>query len=225
MNVAKTNRSGLRNLKVLGLLSITLALVLISSYVAVEHFRSQKIVDSNSSEDTLTQHANIDPKETSSPSSNLPSRKTYYAWSEADQTKIERHEELSAEAVYVNLNGEFDKWLIGSPVVVEVPQTQKLYRSVVSRMEIDDFGNHRIWAEPDLDENEFSQLIVTVSDNQILAYVSTEQGNYEMTGTADGGWLVPTQELQANIDPTKNDVIGTLRHRHANTKYVPKRSD
>lgn len=225
MNVAKTNHSGLRNVRLLVLLSITLTLVLISSYVAVEYFRSQKNIDSNESQLATSHDSYVHPKDASSLGSTIPPRKTYYAWFEPDPSTIERDEEIPAEAAYVSLHGEFDKWLIGSKVVVEIPQTQERYRTVVHRMEVDDFGNQRIWAEPDDDEEEFSQLILSVSDNQTLAYVSTKHGNYELTGTADGGWLVPTQVLQANIDTSKNDVLGRLRDRHSNTKYVPKRSE
>ena len=223
MTISKRNRSYTLKLRVL--LGVTFAFVLVSSFAIIEMIRSQKNIDSNESQLAISQNAQVDPKNTSSVGATIPTRKTYYAWFEPEPSTIERHEEVPAEAVYVSLYDEFDKWLIGSKVVVEIPQTQALYQAVVHRMELDDFGNQRIWAEPDHDEEEFSQLILTVSDNQILAYVSTAKGNYEMTGTSDGGWLVPTQVLQANIDTTKKDVLGTLRNRHTNTKYVPKRSD
>lgn len=223
MNKSKTNR--VRNLKLRVLIGITFVLVLVSSFVVIERFRPQQNIDLNEPELADSHDSHAHPKNASSIGSTIPSRKTYYAWFEPDPNTIERDKEMPAEAAYVSLYGEFDKWLIGSKVVVEIPQTQELYRTVVNRMEVDDFGNQRIWTEPDVDEEEFSQLILTVSDNQTLAYVSTEHGNYELTGTSDGGWLVPTKVLQAQIDTTKKDVLGRLRDRHTNTKYVPKRPD
>lgn len=215
----------MHSLKLRVLLGITFVLVLVSSLLVIDLFRSQNNVDSNESELAVSEHAQVDSEHTASIDSTVPSRTTYYAWFEPDTSTVKRHDDIPAEAVYVSLYDEFDKWLIGSKIVVKIPQTQELHQAVVSRMERDDFGNQRIWAEPDHDEEKFSQLIVTVSDNQTLAYVSTEHGNYEMTGTSDGGWLVPTQVLQANIDTAKKDVLGTLRNRHINTKYVPKRTD
>lgn len=223
MNISKTNR--LHNPKVRVILVSMVALLLITSFVIFEILRGPNTLDSNDSELPTAPHTAADSNTPSNTTSADPSRKTYYAWFEADQSTIERHEEIPTEAVYVKLHGEFDKWLIGSPVIVEIPQTKELYRTVVDRMEIDDFGNQRIWAEPDDDEEEFSQLILTVSDSETFAYVSTHDGNFELIGTSDGGWLVPTNVLQAKIDTTKKDVLGRLRDRHTNTKYVPKRSN
>lgn len=223
MNTSKRNRSPVLRVRVL--LGVSFTLVLVFSFVVIEMIRSPKSLDSTQSQLAHSQDTKVDPQNTSSVDATTPTRKTYYAWFEPEPNTIERPEEVPAEAAYVSLYDEFDKWLIGSKVVVKIPQTQTLHRAVVHRLEIDDFGNQRVWVEPDHDEEEFSQLILTVSDNQILAYVSTKKGNYEMTATSDGGWLVPTQVLQANIDTSKKDVLGTLRDRHSNTKYVPKRSD
>lgn len=220
---SKTNRLPNRKLRVL--LGLTFAIMLVSSFVVIEMIRSQKNSASNESQLAIPQNAQVDPKNASSVGATTPTRKTYYAWFESDPSTIERPDEMPAEAVYVSLYDEFDKWLIGSKVVVKIPQTNELHRTVVDRMESDDFGNQRIWVGPDVDEEEFSQLILTVSDGQTLAYVSTEHGNYELTGTSDGGWLVPTKVLQAKIDTTKKDVLGRLRDRHTNTKYVPKRTN
>lgn len=223
MNKSKTNR--LPNLKLRVLLGITFVFLLVSSFMLIERFRPQQNIDLNESELADSHDSHAHPEDALSVGSTIPSRKTYYAWFEPDPSTIEQDEEIPAGAAYVSLYGEFDKWLIGSKVVVKIPQTQELHQTVVHRMEVDDFGNQRIWTEPDVDEEEFSQMILTVSDNQTLAYVSTEHGNYELTGSADGGWLVPTNVLQANIDTSKKDVLGRIRDRHTNTKYVPKRSD
>lgn len=206
-------------------LAISFAILLVAGIFLVQLLRSPENEVSNQKDTVEIGHTTDAPQTTMSPTTNTPDRKVQYAWFETDQTAIERPEDVPSEATYVSFNGEYEKWLIGSPVIVVILQTKKRYRAVVDRIEIDDFGNNRIFAEPDSNDDDFSRLILTVSDKQTLAYVSTEQGSYELTGTDEGGWLIPTRVLQANIDTTKKDVLGTLRNRHLNTKYVPPRED
>lgn len=206
-------------------LGTSFAILLVTSIFLIQFFWLPEQEVPNEKDSAEVQSTSDEPQTTASSSTQTPDRKVYYAWFETDQTAIERPEDVPSEAAYVSFNGEYEKWLIGSPVVVAIPQTKKRYRAVVDRIEIDDFGNNRIFAEPDSNEDDFSRLILTVSDGQTLAYVSTEQGSYELTGTDEGGWLIPTRVLQANIDTTKKDVLGTLRNRHLNTKYVPTRED
>lgn len=162
------------------------------------------------------------------PKPQLPSRKLRQAWLEQSITAVDQVEpprNLPKDSVYVTLTGEYEKWLIGTPVEVFIPQTKKRYRSIVDRIAPDDFGNTAIHANPAEGEDEFLQLIVTMNDSHTFAYVSTVAGSYELVGSKKGGWLTPSQSLHENIDFTLVDVLKTRRDRHANTKYVPRRED
>lgn len=160
--------------------------------------------------------------------SHFPPRKLRHAWIENQanqQSAPSRPEGLSEDSVYVTLTGDYAQWLLGTPVEIDIPQTDKTYRSVVDRIVPDGFGNTSIYAKPEEEEEEFQQLIVTFGGSQTFAYVSTTVGTYELHGTDETGWLTPTSSMRENIDYTKKDVAETRRDRHANTKYVPRRED
>ncbi|MCY3883781.1 MAG: hypothetical protein OXG24_02580 [Gammaproteobacteria bacterium] len=162
------------------------------------------------------------------PEQQFPPRKLRQAWyktSGKDAKLIERPQDLPGDSSYVTLTGEYDQWLLGTPVEIAIPQIGKRYRSVVDRIAPDEFGNVTIHAKPDADEEEFLRLILTFNSAQTLAYVSTTSGSYELTGTETGGWITSTSSLQKKRDYSLKDVLETQRDRHANTKYVPPRED
>lgn len=162
------------------------------------------------------------------PKPQFPSRKLRQAWLERSSTAIDpivTPPNLPKDSTYVTLAGDYEQWLIGTPVEVFIPQTKKRYRSIVHRIAPDDFGNTAIHANPAEGEDEFLQLIVTMNDSHTFAYVSTVGGSYELVGSKEGGWLIPSQSLHENIDFSVVDVLKTRRDRHANTKYVPRRED
>lgn len=158
----------------------------------------------------------------------FPPRKLRQAWLETsgkDAKLVSRPRDLPGDSVFVRLTGEYDQWLLGTPVEISIPQTGKRYRSVVDRISPDEFGNVIIHAKPDTAEEEFLRLILTFNSAQTLAYVSTTLGSYELTGTENGGWITSTNSLQEKRDYSQKDVMETQRDRHANTKYVPPRED
>jgi hypothetical protein len=157
-----------------------------------------------------------------------PPRKLRYAWYETsgrDSKLIPRPQNLPVNSSYVKLTGEYDQWLLGTPVEISIPQTGKRYRSIVDRIAPDELGNVSIHAKPDVDEEEFLHLIVTFSSKKTLAYVSTTVGSYELSGSERGAWITSTESKQKQRDFTLKDVMETKRDRHATTKYVPPRED
>ena len=158
----------------------------------------------------------------------FPERNLRYAWQKTPDTKIdelERPADLPDESVHVTLPGDYERWLLGTPVELEIPQANKKFRTVVDRIVPDDFGNTSIYAKPDADEAEFQRLIVTFNSTHTFAYVSTAQGSYELSGTNRGGWLIPTRSLDKRRDFSLKDTGETLRFRHTNTKHVPPRDE
>ena len=158
----------------------------------------------------------------------VPPRKLHHVWLEThgnDQDVPTRPEGMPDDSVYLTLTGEYDQWLLGTPVEISIPQTDKAYRSIVDRIVPDEFGNTSIYAKPEQDTGEFQRLIVTYGTSQTYAYVSTSDGSYEFHGTDESGWLTPTSSLGSHIDYSKPDVLETRRDRHADTKYVPPREE
>ena len=162
------------------------------------------------------------------PDPEYPPRKVRQAWYKTNgkaETMVTRPLDLPIDSSYVMLTGEYDQWLLGTPVEIAIPQTGKRYRSIVDRIAPDEFGNVSIHAKPDEHEEEFLHLIVTFNSEQTLAYVTTTVGNYELNGSGRGGWVSSTSSMQKKRDFSLKDLMETQRDRHATTKYVPPRED
>lgn len=219
-NRSSERYSGLKLWLVLGI-----ALVVFGSFIAYYFWPSEDTLDGKSASleevpDDLAVQETADPQ--------FPPRKLRQAWyetTERDEKMFPRPENLPDDSSYVTLTGEYDQWLLGTPVEIAIPHTNKRYRSIVDQIAPDKFGNVTIHAKPDTDEEEFLRLILTFSDSQTLAYVSTTLGSYELTGSDRVGWITSTNTLQKRRDYSQKDVIETQRDRHSTTKYVPPRED
>lgn len=221
----KHNRASNRHSGVKHWLVLAMAFVVIGSFVAYYFWPDQ---DTQVDESVSTSANLDDPITTEFPEPQFPPRKLRQAWYETnakDSKLIPRPQDIPGDSAYVTLTGDFDQWLLGTPVEVTIPQTGKRYRSIVDRIAPDELGNVTIYAKPDTDEEEFQRLILTFSNEQTLAYVSTTLGSYELTASEKGGWITSTNSLQAKRDYSYKDVLETQRDRHANTKYVPPRED
>ena len=194
-------------------LGIAVALVLIGIFVAYYFWPNEGTVGGQTAElnkkldDSATQEI---------PEPQFPPRKLRQAWYETsakDAKMLTRPKDIPDDSSFVTLTGEYDQWLLGTPVEISIPQTGKRYRSIVDRIAPDELGNMIIHAKPDTDEEEFLRLIVTYSSTQTSAYVSTTLGSYQLTGSEKRGWL------------TSKDLKETQRDRHATTKFVPPRED
>lgn len=158
----------------------------------------------------------------------FPPRSARQAWfklAAKEARLVNRPHDLPGDAAYVALTGEYEKWLLGTPVEILIPQTGKRYRSVIDRITPDEFGNTTIQGKPDANETELSSLLLTFNDTQTFAYISTNVGGYELAGSDKGGWITPTRSLQEERDYSQPDVLQTKRDRHATTQYVPPRND
>lgn len=217
---------GMLNLRSLFWIGLSVALVLggFGTYVyfVVPNGDKARSITSNKLDAELNDAAAV----ASVDASPIPSRKLRQAWFEPARRELKlvnRPEGLPEDSSYVTLAGEYEKWLLGTPVEVPIPQIKKRYRSIVDRIKPDQFGNTTIYAKPDRDEKELARLIITFNSTHTIAYVSTTVGSYELSGTATGGWLTPTSSLQQNRDFTIPDVVNRKRDRYANTPYVPPR--
>lgn len=157
-----------------------------------------------------------------------PPRKTRSAWHTVSAEfvdEIDRPEQLSEDATFVQLTGDYNQWLLGTPVKVSIPQLNVTFNSVVHKIKPNGVGKTTIYTSPVHDEHMFRSMILTYDETHTLAYVQTEQGSFELEGEGNSGWITPTSSKNEKRDYTAKDVHETLRHRHINTEYVPPRTD
>ena len=128
-------------------------------------------------------------------------------------------------AVFVDLNGHFQQWLLGTPVNIQIPQTGKTYAARVDRITPNGSSSTTIHAAPTEEESELERLILTFSADQTLAYISSHQGNWELNGDSQTGWLVSSAKLNRSRDYSESDVRIRDYDRYANAEYVPRRTD
>ena len=159
---------------------------------------------------------------------NFPPRKPQIAWTEItsdDSLPKSKWSRVPDHAIFVSLNGRFDQWLLNTPVEVHIPHVDTTYRAIVD--EITPNGRHSttIRASPASDENDLNRLILTYGQDQTLAYVSTKQGSWELTGDGQIGWLVSSAELKRSQDYSESDILNENFDRYAGAEYVPRRTE
>ena len=156
----------------------------------------------------------------------FPPRRTQQVWFTAADVEVPSSipdHELPKDAVYVRVSDNYRQWLLGTPVEIYIPQSDSTYAGFVDRIEPDGFGNTTIYAEPGPEDSVFQRLILTYNHKNTLAYVSTREGNFELTASSEFGLLIPSSSLQIAKDPTIPDVGTTQRDRYRDAEYVPRR--
>ena len=156
----------------------------------------------------------------------FPPRRTQQAWFTTANVEIPSstpNQELPKDSVYVRVSDTYRHWLLGTPVEIYIPQSDTTYTGFVDRIEPDGFGNTTIYAEPGSEDSVFQRLILTYNHKNTLAYVSTREGNFELTASSEFGLLIPSSSLRIAKDPTVPDVGTTQRDRYRDAEYVPRR--
>ena len=181
-----------------------------------------------------TVNTEIVPRETVSqvattePNKVFPQRRTHQAWylpsADADLADLPT-ENLPRGSAYVRVSKKYQQWLLGTPVEVHIPQIDKTYLAVVDRIAPDAFGNTTIHAIPSQTEEVLDRLILSFNSANTLAYVSTNEGSYELTATGEYGLLVPSSSLGVTKDPSVPDVGEQKKNRYADAEYVPRRDE
>lgn len=205
------------------LLVATITIVLVVS----PPFGSNKNASKLSQTDNTT--TGLESPTTTDPATVYPPRQTRYAWYELSDDEIENIKESSEyppETAYVKLTGEYDKWLLGTPVEIVIPHIPEKFEALVEKIKPNGFGSTTIFAGPANQEDGFEQLIITYSATGALAYVQTTAGSYEMSqlvGTDDIAGIIPSEVLHNNQDFTLEDTGKVFRDRHSDAIYVPRR--
>lgn len=169
--------------------------------------------------------------ELSEPQSPYPPRQTRSAWYSLSDDEIEAVKESSKyppETAYVKLTGEYDKWLLGTPVEVLIPHVAETFDALVEKIKPNGFGSTTIYAGPANSGGEFEQLIFTYWATGALAQVQTSAGSYEMSqlvGSDDIAAITPSEILHNNQDFTLEDTGKAFRDRHSDAIYTPRRED
>lgn len=198
--------------------------------VLYSYFSNESHVNESSLADIDHAHtsASTQPTQITLNQTDYPPRKQQIAWTEIqlDNTLPKsKWTRVPDHAVFVSLNDRFDQWLLNTPVEVHIPHIDKTYNAVVDRITPNGLASTTIRASPDPNENDLKRLILTFAEDQTLAYVSTVQGSWELTGDGQIGWLVSTAELKRSQDYSEPDVLNEHYDRYADAEYVPRRDE
>ena len=207
-----------------GIVILTLIVV---AYVYVNH---QPSIDEPAVAHVDHSHVNeaLRPNTRTTNQTNFPPRKLQIAWTEIssqDNLPKSKWSRVPDHAVFVSLNSRFDQWLLHTPVEIHIPHINKTYRAVVDQITPNGLLSTTIRASPDAEEQDLKRLVLTFGEDQTLAYVSTNQGSWELTGDGQIGWLVSTADLKRSQDYSEPDVLNEHYDRYAGAEYVPRRSE
>lgn len=158
----------------------------------------------------------------------FPPRRKQTAWTAMPSDPFRATEQWSNvpdHAVFVRLDGQYEQWLLGSPVDIYIPHLDKTLTAVVDRIRPNGVKSMTIHAVPAENEQILKKLVLTFSEVQTLAHVTTNQGSWEMNGDHEIGWIVATADLHKSRDFSETDVKMHDYDRYANAEYVPKRTD
>lgn len=200
--------------------------------IVVLYFYTTNNTEINDSSIAEVSHtaANVPTHETTEKATqaNYPPRKPHIAWTEIeldDSLPKSKWAHVPDHAVFVSLNDRFDQWLLDTPVEIYIPHTDKTYNAIVDRIVPNGLRSTTIRASPGSDEHDLKRLILTFGEDLTLAYVSTSQGSWELTGDGQIGWLVSTAELKRTQDYSQPDVLNEHYDRYAGAEYVRKRNE
>ena len=221
------NRLRSRFSRYITVLGTAIVVLMVFLYV---HFIDRSELGQPSTTDVDHTHSNTStpPNLDSTNQPNYPPRKQQIAWTEIqidDSIPISKWPRVPDHAVFVSLNDRFDQWLLHTPVEIRIPHSDRTYHALVDRITPNGLASTTIRASPDPDEHDLKRLILTFGEDQTLAYISTNQGSWELTGDGQIGWLVSTTELKRARDYSESDVINEHYDRYADAEYVPRRSE
>lgn len=209
------------------LASIAILALLVVVYT---HFSDQSSIREPSVAQVGHSHANesLAPVTRDANQSGFPPRKLQIAWTETsspDSLPKSKWTRVPDHAVFVSLNGRFDQWLLRTPVEIYIPHIDKTFNAVVDQITPNDLLSTTIRASPAADEHDLKRLVLTFGEDQTLAYISTNQGSWELTGDGQIGWLVSSADLKRTQDYSEPDVLNEHYDRYAGAEYIPRRTE
>ena len=147
-------------------------------------------------------------------------------WEEADlrltQFLPEELGQPPTDAVLVQLVDSPRNWVVNTDVAVRIPQWNRSLEVGIKDAKVDGFGNATYTGEGLTSNKEAVHLIATVSQEQVMVYVSLDGTSYELNAFDGVGWLIPSASLGQHIDYSIPDVAKDPRHRYRNLTYLPK---
>ena len=95
--------------------------------------------------------------------------------------------------------------LAGDRIRLEVPQIAEIFDGVIERVDQDAYGNlSYIGLLTGADGRDY-RFIITAGPRNTFAHIGTSRGTFELVGSNDLGWLMPTANMDQHVDYSKPD--------------------
>ncbi|MBV1905032.1 MAG: hypothetical protein KUG75_03065 [Pseudomonadales bacterium] len=92
-------------------------------------------------------------------------------------------------------------------LIIDVPQTGTRYHIAVNK--IDNHANGIRVISARMKDN--ATLLLTLGQQNTFANLATRNGNYELVGNTEFGWLLPSGSMDQHVDHTKPDFVLSKR--------------
>lgn len=155
-----------------------------------------------------------------------PPRKKYKAWESIQlhsNIDLSNWPRIPKHAAFVSFDGRFNNWLLQTPLEIYIPQIDTTYDAIVDQITPNGRHSTTVRASPLAEDSGLQRMILTYGGNQTMAYISTDQGSWELTGDSYLGWLVSTTALKKDRNYAETDVLNPAYDRYADAEYVPRR--
>ena len=167
---------------------------------------SEEIGTSNSIENEQVLDTKFTPY---APSSSLTKKgNPLVMWSlieESNIPEIKGYQGNVAGAVPLELKTQWSSEIaLGENIMLSIPQIDSELLLTVTRVKNHIRGIKVITATGIEDSTD---LLLTLGPSSTFANVGTPKGTYELVGTGSYGWLMPSKNMDPNVDYTKSDYV------------------
>lgn len=129
--------------------------------------------------------------------------------------KLPQYQETFHDAELVQLNPNIWTWQHGERVAFNLPHIASTVEFQIERSE-PGLGRSRSYVGHHRDLMKIYPVVVTVGSKSTFAYIASENGNFEMVGNTEFGWLMPTEAMERHVDYSKPDyVLPDTEHKHS----------
>lgn len=139
------------------------------------------------------------------------------AWETVDPGSVARlpaYKEIVPGRSLVRVAKSIEHWEGGDEVAFEIEQLGATLEGVVSRVEVDGWGNRTYEGLIRERDGRNFRFVVTVGARNTFAYLRTSRGTFELVASGGLGWLMPTAGMDQHVDYSRPDVIGPEADRY-----------
>lgn len=111
------------------------------------------------------------------------------------------------DAVLVEYDLSLRTYEVGDTIVLHIPQIDMTYKPKIKKIKHPNSSNRTIIGHLIEGEDRLFGFVITLGEKNAFAHISTPEGSYELVGNDKVGWLMPTRNMDQDVDYSKPDYV------------------